>query len=354
MLYQNLIDKMTERFKELKHMARCFAYAMIFAMAASAANIVAVLEVVPGGDDVELTLSEYRQISDELRTRARNALPKSFSVLTRENILQLVPPDEKEAECLAESCAVEIGRAIGAEYIASGEVRMFAGKLILSVQLYESMSGNLLGSFSTSPSEDILVLLNEIEAKSTPMFERIPGVKPETPPEQKVPEQKIPVDTAPPPPAFKVGLTAKAGFAKSSVKEGKGDIAYSFGLVAVKNLGFIDIVPELLLSSEEFEINTRAVSIMKIDIPVTARVILAKSIGISLGAVVALPLSSKIEDEVPKDVMKFGLAATGGLSYFVNEAIFVSAFYEKHFIDNFKSVKNSKTDKVLCGIAYLF
>jgi hypothetical protein len=335
-------------------------FAIFFAMAANAANIVAVLEVIPEGDDVELTFSEYKQLTDELRMRARNALPKNFSILTRENILQLIPPDEAEAECLAEGCAVDIGRAIGAEYIASGQVRKFGGKLILSVQLYESMNGNLLGSFSTSPSGDIIVLLNEIEKKSTPMFEKIPGAKPETPPGPAQVSQsgkETPGETPKtdlPKTDFKLGLIAKAGFAKSSAKEGNSGSAYSLGLVALKNIGFIDIVPELLFSSEEFEINERAVNIMKIDVPVTARAVIARSFGISLGAIAALPLSSKIIGEAPKDAMKLGIAATGGLSYLISDDIFVNVFYEKYFMDNFKSVKESKTEKALCGIGYLF
>jgi opacity protein-like surface antigen len=93
---------------------------------------------------------------------------------------------------------------------------------------------------------------------------------------------------------------------------------------------------------------------MKIDVPLTARVVIANSLGISLGAVAALPLSSKIAGEAPKDVMKFGIAAAGGLSYIISDDIFASAFYEKYFMDNFKSVKNSNTDRILCGIGYLF
>jgi len=86
--------------------------------------------------------------------------------------LQLLPTDEKEAECLAESCAVEIGRAIGAEYVTQGSVGKFDGMLTLTVELYESMSGNMLGSFVTE-SDNVRGLLGTIREKAPSLFEKI-------------------------------------------------------------------------------------------------------------------------------------------------------------------------------------
>jgi len=133
---------------------------------------IAVLEIVPSGE-MGLKLSEYRHLTDELRTRAREALPQSrYTILTRDNILSLMPPDSEEAQCLAESCAVDIGRAIGAEYVTQGFVGEFSGMLTLTVELYESISGNLLGSFVTE-SESVIGLLNTIRGKAPDLFKKI-------------------------------------------------------------------------------------------------------------------------------------------------------------------------------------
>lgn len=142
------------------------------AVATFAANIVAVLEIVPSNENVDLEISEFRHLTDELRTRARETLPRAYSILTRDNIISLLPPDEAEAECLAESCAVEIGRAIGAEYVTQGFIGKFAGMLTLTVELYESMSGNMLGSFVTE-SEDVKGLLMTIREKAPKLFSNI-------------------------------------------------------------------------------------------------------------------------------------------------------------------------------------
>jgi hypothetical protein len=150
-----------------------FIFALFFmAAAALAQNIVAVLEITPSGKS-SLSIQEFRHLTDELRAQARTALPLSgYTILTRDNIIQLLPPDEAEARCLAESCAVDIGRAIGAEYVTQGSVGKFGKRLTLSVELYESMSGNLLGSFVTE-SENIDGLLSEMRKRAPGLFAKL-------------------------------------------------------------------------------------------------------------------------------------------------------------------------------------
>jgi len=156
----------------LKHL-RIGAVLLMLLSAFAHSAVLAVLEIVPTSEVEELTISEFRLLSDELRRQAVNILPaKEFTVLTRDGIIALIPPDEKEAECLAESCAVEIGRAIGVEYISAGQIAKFAGKLSLTVELYESMGGRLLGSFLTYGT-DIMGLMETIKAESPAMFEKM-------------------------------------------------------------------------------------------------------------------------------------------------------------------------------------
>ncbi|MCL2100389.1 MAG: hypothetical protein FWH22_01595, partial [Fibromonadales bacterium] len=139
---------------------------------ATSATIVAVLEIIPNSEEVDLSISEFRHLTDELRNRARETLPKGYSILTRDNIIQLLPPAEDKSQCLDESCAVEIGRAIGAEYVTQGFVGKFQGMLTLTVEFYESMSGNLLGSFVVE-SEDAKGLLLAIRKRAPALFAKL-------------------------------------------------------------------------------------------------------------------------------------------------------------------------------------
>ncbi|MDR2731611.1 MAG: hypothetical protein LBB36_00150 [Fibromonadaceae bacterium] len=149
-----------------------YAYAIaILAPIAFAINNVAVLELLPN-ESVQkaISIEESRHLTDELRRQAVMNLPKNeYSVLTRDNIIALIPSDEKEAECLAEKCAIEIGRAIGAEYITQGTIGKFGKKLAISVELYETMGGKLLSSI-VFESEDIEGLLNIIRSEARPLF----------------------------------------------------------------------------------------------------------------------------------------------------------------------------------------
>jgi len=146
---------------------------ILAATALHAQKVLAVLEINPGHNDIDLEISEFRHLTDELRTQAREVLPRTkYSILTRDNIFSLLPPDSEQADCLAEACAVEIGRAIGAEYTTQGIIGKFQGMLTLTVELYESMSGNLLGSFVTE-SKDVMGLLVTIREKAPGLFAKL-------------------------------------------------------------------------------------------------------------------------------------------------------------------------------------
>ncbi|MDR2732119.1 MAG: hypothetical protein LBB36_02765, partial [Fibromonadaceae bacterium] len=132
------------------------------------------LELLPNESvQGKISIEESRHLTDELRRQAVMNLPtKDYSVLTRDNIIALIPADETEAECLAESCAVEIGRFIGAEFITQGTIGKFGNKLTISVELYETMNAKLLSSI-VFESKDIDGLLNVIRKEAKPLFQKI-------------------------------------------------------------------------------------------------------------------------------------------------------------------------------------
>jgi len=314
-----------------------------------AANL-AVLEIVTSDCEEEdcktddLTVQQTKLLTDELRKQAVIVLPQTYTVYTREKIIELaknIPAGISEV--------VDIGRAIKSDYVTRSSIGFLDGSLVLTVELYNCENGILLSNFvETSP--DTKGLLKIIHEKSSPLFEKIlPPAPPQPPPSSSSTEQSSSSSEE-----IKIGVIAKAGFAKMGVKNSKSDLAYSLGLTAIKNFGILDFIPEILFSSEEYGIDDKKISKLSLEIPLSARVVFAKSIGISLGAVAAVPISLRIENEAPKDAQAFGFAAMGGLSYIITENIFIEAVYEKYFGKTFTSLKNSNTDKALCGIGYLF
>jgi hypothetical protein len=72
---------------------------------------------------------------------------------------------------------VDIGRAIGTEYITQGTIGMFGSKLTISVELYETMSGKLLSSI-VFESANIDGLLAAIRSHAKPLFQSILDSRP--------------------------------------------------------------------------------------------------------------------------------------------------------------------------------
>jgi hypothetical protein len=146
----------------------------VASFAAPSLKYVAVFETMADADSV-LPEAEQRYLTNELRKQAVTALPTSlYSVLTRDNILALIPPDKDAYECFEGECLVEVGRNVGADYAVQGTVSKFGGKLTLTVEAYETMGGNLLGSF-TAESADAAGLLESVRKDSPGLFSKISG-----------------------------------------------------------------------------------------------------------------------------------------------------------------------------------
>ncbi|MCL2282944.1 MAG: hypothetical protein FWC26_06465 [Fibromonadales bacterium] len=188
--------------------ARILILAIMFVSTVYAAKILGVLEITPATDDLDVKSVEMQHLTNELRRQAVLILSgKDFSVLTRDNLISLIPEDEEELECLENSCAVDIGRAIGVEYISQGSIGSFGGELSLSIELYETMSGKLLSSV-VMESQDIKGLLAAIRAQAPSLF----GVM--LPPESVSPPLQVekPIEVAELPPMPEVSKKSKTPF----------------------------------------------------------------------------------------------------------------------------------------------
>jgi len=196
---------------------------LLAAITAYSANTLAVLEIIPKSEIESISIAEMRHLTDELRKQAVLALPnEGYAVLTRDNIFALLPPDEEEARCLAESCAVDIGRAIGAEYISQGSLGKFGNEYSVSIELYETMSGKLLGSI-VMESPDVKGLLTAIREQAPALFARIKTIA-----NLKIENQKLgnsPL-SAPPLPTKKINTSTWIAISLDVL----GAVAFGFGI----------------------------------------------------------------------------------------------------------------------------
>jgi len=151
-----------------------FLFALVLLLDANTvAKTLAILELTTTAEEINLSIAEMRYLTDELRSQAMKTLPSSnYAVLTRDNILSLIPKDKKEAQLLSQSPAVEIGKAMNAEYVSQGSIGRFGELLTISIELYETKNGKLLGSI-VMESKDAIGLLAVIREKSPGLFGKI-------------------------------------------------------------------------------------------------------------------------------------------------------------------------------------
>lgn len=88
-------------------------------------------------------------LTDLVRTSALALPAKRYFILTRENLLEMLPPGQDLAACEG-ACEVETGRNIGADYVISGEIVTLGGALKVALKLFRSRDGRLLGARNAS------------------------------------------------------------------------------------------------------------------------------------------------------------------------------------------------------------
>lgn len=96
-----------------------------------------------------LTPPEVRYIADQVRAGLLQLPPSQFIILTRENILAMLPPGRRLADCEGD-CEVETGRNIGADLIVTGEVLAFGAGLRVALRAHAVDSGKLVATIAAS------------------------------------------------------------------------------------------------------------------------------------------------------------------------------------------------------------
>ena len=122
-----------------------------------------------------VSMSERQYLTNVLREKAVRVLPAelNFTIMTRENILQMLPPGKAIEDCEG-SCLVETGKNIAADYVAQARIGMFGSSLTISAELYETAGNKLLASFN-GRSTSVDGLVSEINDKAPEFFKKARG-----------------------------------------------------------------------------------------------------------------------------------------------------------------------------------
>ena len=169
-----------------------FAFVVLALSINAFATYVAVLETAADGsakDSVSLLDRQY--LTNVLREQAVKELPatEDFTIMTRENILQMLPPGKAIEDCEG-SCLVETGKNIAADFICQARVGRFGASLTLSAELYETAGNKLIASFN-GRGQNVEELLTFIERESHDFFGMIRKVTRPAETGSKVAENKV-------------------------------------------------------------------------------------------------------------------------------------------------------------------
>ena len=126
------------------------------------------LAVLDFKDEAQLPQFELASLADSVRGAALNA---PFMVMTKENMITLLPPGTELESCVGE-CEVEVGRKIGAHYLITGQIGSIDGQLQLLLRLYETKGGSLRGQ-STITAYSVGVMQPKVRRAATELLTRI-------------------------------------------------------------------------------------------------------------------------------------------------------------------------------------
>jgi len=120
-----------------------------------------------------VTPYEIQTITDMVRLEAGEALPGAwYLIMTRESILQLLPPDRRNLAACEGECEVETGRNIGADYVVTGEVGKFGHDLQVKFKLYNTGTSDYLGGKIVNAA-DINGLQKPLSEEAARLFEKL-------------------------------------------------------------------------------------------------------------------------------------------------------------------------------------
>jgi len=125
-----------------------FVVAFFAGIAAAQMKNVAVVETEideQSGASAELTSADVRQVTAALRREAVKNLPRNkYNIMTSETVY--AQGSAVLEECADENCVITLGSKIGADYIVRGTVSKLRARFTLSVEIYETEDGNLVGT----------------------------------------------------------------------------------------------------------------------------------------------------------------------------------------------------------------
>ncbi len=143
-------------------------------VAASAFAVPRKLAVLELRNRAELTAQEADYLTDLVRGVAATLPTEGWFVMTRENIVAVLPPGTDLAKCLEDaSCDVEVGRALGADMAVFGDLVRFGAEIRVNLKLYDIAGGGRLLAQEAGGAPSLDAIEAPVRAAAGTLFDRL-------------------------------------------------------------------------------------------------------------------------------------------------------------------------------------
>ena len=98
-------------------------------------------------------------LSDQARAGALDQLdPLTYSIITRENMMQILNDMGKDATCIDGACEVDLARNIGADLVVSGTISQLGDTKMVMLKLHQSDNGSLLAMHKVQATDPVALV----------------------------------------------------------------------------------------------------------------------------------------------------------------------------------------------------
>ena len=125
-------------------------------------------------NDAGLTRQEAEYLSDLVRGEALNLPRNRYFVMTKENLMELLPPGTDLATCQEGQCEVEAGRKVGADHVVTGRIIKFGTSLKVSMKMHNTETAALEASDKAS-GKSVDDLESSVIEAARRIFSKLPG-----------------------------------------------------------------------------------------------------------------------------------------------------------------------------------
>ena len=129
---------------------------------------IAVLEFT---NEAGLSSFEVETLADDVRA-ASLVLSPTYTVMTRESMMALLPPGTDLSKCSEAECEVQAGIKIGADLVVAGTVGRYAGDLVVRLKLFDTASAALIEQ-RTAEGANSKLLRRALEDEAKALFKKV-------------------------------------------------------------------------------------------------------------------------------------------------------------------------------------